>query len=205
MTREIDRLMRRTHHYFYEDGLVETGVGLIFLVSGAVIYSWVLVRGHHGWQIATALGMPLLILAGTFLVRVMISQLKERLVYPRTGFVSYRQEKKGFGRWVGVIGALLVALFILLAPPSWPQMPAVEGLLLALILGYLGYRGNVVRFYFLALAVVVVGVLTSALASDDLIGSALTFGGLGVLMMGSGIIRFLAYLQANPQTGEVDG
>jgi hypothetical protein len=40
MTNKIDDVVKQTYRYYYEDGLVEMAVGLLFIATGLVLFAW---------------------------------------------------------------------------------------------------------------------------------------------------------------------
>lgn len=199
MNQNIDDMMRRTHRYYYEDGLVETAVGILFFVIGIALLGW------HTIQINPILGVGMVILSaflifgGTLFVQKVIPRFKERIVHPRTGKVVYRQEQpKQTGRWIlyAVLAILVITLFL---PDRFNQMALMEGALLGAIFIYLGYRVSLTRFYWLGGAAILVGVAAVLLFSNDISGSAFTFGSTGLILLVSGLIVLSRYLRRHPQ------
>jgi hypothetical protein len=87
--------------------------------------------------------MLLVFVIGGLTARSLIGKLKERLTYPRTGYVAYRQPTKR-RRWLtlGVAFgmAMLVSALFASAPASLAWIPAVSGLLIGAYWVYQGHR-----------------------------------------------------------------
>ena len=195
----IDIVRRQTQQYFYKDGLIEIGVGIIFAVLGTVFLVLPLLPSGIRWPVV--ISVPLLIIAGTFATRGLISKLKERIVYPRTGFVKY-DEKPSHGRWFVVSGALVIAAAAFFLPEDLTSIALVEGLLLALILSFLGYRVGLVRLYLVATVAIISGIAITLSEVGDTPGSAWVFVIAGVALLLSGFIALVKYLRANPPPKE---
>lgn len=199
MNQYFDDVMRRTNRYYYEDGLVETAVGLLFFVIGLALLGWLTIHSNPVLGIVMVILSILLILGGTLFVQKVIPSLKDRLVHPRTGKVVYRrvEQPKQTNRWLlyAILVVLVVALFL---PERFNQMALMEGVLLGAILIYLGRRVSLNRFYWLGGAAILVGVAAVLLFSNDISGSAFTFGSTGLILLISGLLALSRYLRRHP-------
>ena len=205
MSEKIDEMIRRAYRYFYDDGMVEMAIGLLFTAVGLLLLAS---RGAPSASLADgllALGMVALVVGGTFLMKKIVQEMKEQITYPRTGYVSYRQGEPSLGRWPVLVAALAVALLALLLPEAMERMAVVEGLFLAIILSYLGYRSHVRRFYAVAAAALLLGALTWWLEAGDVVGSSVVFGGSGVVLFIAGALTFVTYLRQHPRSNDEDG
>ncbi len=202
MNQNIDEVMRRTHRYYYEDGLVETAVGILFFVIGLALLGWLTIQSSPVLGIVMVILSVLLIFGGTLFVQKVIPALKERLVYPRTGKVVYRRPEQEptqrTNRWLMLL-MLTVFVLAMFLPEQFNQLALLEGVLLGALLVYLGYRIKVNRFYLLGLASLLVALAAMILFSDDIRSSAFTFGGTGILMLISGLIVLSRYLRRHPE------
>jgi hypothetical protein len=204
MNRRIDEVMRQTYRYYYEDGLVEIAVGLLFLVIGLLLLLWPAVQSGAIPGIVLAFGLPILTVLGAFLVRKAVQTVKMRAIHPRTGYISYRQQDWPRERRLFVTVALAVTLLSVFLPDAFRRMSFAEGLFLGLVLSLVGFRVGLRRFYWLALLAALLGTLVAALVPDDVVGSALTFSGAGIVMATSGAVAFAKYLLRHPSPGDND-
>jgi uncharacterized membrane protein YbjE (DUF340 family) len=199
MNQNIDDMMRRTYRYYYEDGLVETAVGILFFIIGLALLGWLTIQSSLILGIGMVILSVLLIFGGTLFVQKVIPRLKERFVHPRTGKVVYRQEEpKQSNRLILFVVTMVIALGIFL-PERFNQMALLEGVLLGALFVYLGYRVKVNRFYLLGGAALLVALASMMLFSDDIRSSAFTFGGTGLILLISGLIVLARYLRRYPQ------
>lgn len=194
----ISELKRRPYRYYYQDGLVEIGIGLLFGVVGVALSLWIITPAGSPFWALNALAIIALPLAGAVVLKAAVGRLKDRLVYPRTGYVDYQDEKPSRGRWLIIAAALLLTIGFFFVPDRLNQMSLAEGLLLAIVLGTIGYRVGVGRFYLLASIAAAIGVAAALLVPFDVGGSAATFGALGLVLMGSGACALRRYLVSNP-------
>jgi len=203
MENKMDEVMQRTSRYFYADGLVELAVGGLFLAIGVVLEVWARIALGSPLVLAITLGLILLIIGGGLAINRAIGSIKERVTYPRTGYVSYHQRKPSRSRWLIAAAALGLAILGGLVLPEWfSKMALAEGLLLLVVLGYMGYRVGVRRFFLVGIIAALLGLGAALLIPEDLQGSSVTFGGTGIALLLSGALTLRAYLQAHPNVSE---
>lgn len=197
----LDNMVKETYQYFYIDGLVELAVGLLFTLIGLSLLGWVYTPAGSIWRIVSVLLLPLLVLGGTFGMKYGVQLFKERITYQRTGYVRYKQGEPSLGRWLVPLIAFAAVIVLWVVPEQLSRMSSIQGFLLALILGLIGYRVSLNRFFAVAAVAMVVGVAASYLFTNELIGSMVTYvivGGLMVLVGGATLIN---YLRQHPAAG----
>ncbi len=203
--REIERVMQRTRRYWYEDGLTEMAVGCLFLAIG-LLFLTEYVLGSPLASGISAVGLPVIVVGGSWLGRYLVRIAKERYIYPRTGYVAYRRPPGGRSRTatvaVAVMVGSLIGLLFSLAPASLAWIPALQGLLVGGFLLFYGYRLGLVRFYVLAICAVVAGTVTSLAGLGDLLGSSVFFAAFGLALLLSGLLTLGRYLRQTTPPGE---
>ena len=113
MKSELDQKQLRAMQYWYVDGTYEFNMGGICLVLG--IYFLALSK-FESTKFADFLNviMVLVFIGGIFLINWFIRQLKTRVTFPRTGYVSYKRERglKRITRLiiVGLVAGIIAAL-----------------------------------------------------------------------------------------------
>ncbi len=206
----IDDVRRKTYGYFYQDGLVEIVIGTL-LVGIPLALLLLQSASESSTLLMWTAGIALVILIiGVILAsRYVINAIKERAIYPRTGYVAYRDQASR-GRWVVIGVALLFSVGGLVLKllnvdlPQWTQaMALIEGVLLCVVLLIVGERGGVRRFYAIAALALITGVVAAVGGLDDIPGSIVTFGVTGLALITSGGLAFVRYLGANPPPSEV--
>lgn len=195
----IERTIRRTKRYWYEDGLSELAAGAIFLAIGLLfITEAVALLGPLGGGLSS-LGLIVVVLCGGWLGRWAVTWGKERLTYLRTGYVSYPRWQAGRSRLAtGIVAggmAMLVSCLFVAAPASRAWIPALQGLVVGGVLLYTGYSLALGRFVVLAAFSALVGVASSLGGLSDLLGSGVYFGSLGLATMVSGALALATYLR----------
>jgi len=191
----INEVRKQTHRYFYEDGLVEIGIGSVFLLVNIVFILIPLIPGPL--TAVAILLFPLLTFAGTYAVSKYIGKLKEQFVYPRTGYVAYNREDNR-GRKLVIIGALALAILAVVLPDNLSSIALVQGTILAIVLTYLGTRTHLERFYVVAAVSLVCGIGLTLLGVSEINGAAGAFALTGAALIVSGVYGLLTYLRNNP-------
>ena len=109
----VDKKQLRAMQYWYVDGTYEFSMAGIFLLL--TVY-YLLLAKFEGTKFGAFLSiiMVLVFVGGMFGVSWLIRQLKARVTFPRTGYVSYNREreKKRITRLmaIGIITAIIGAL-----------------------------------------------------------------------------------------------
>lgn len=197
----IEAKVQETYRYFYADGLVEAGIGLMFVTVGLVLVSWLAFEETPWLRVLSALALPLFTFVGALLLKRTVRQIKKQVTYPRTGYVAYRPGEPSAGRWL-ILAAVFLLVALSVAFPALMEMPATIGGLLAILLTYLGYRVNLWRFYLFALVALFAGLALTALVAEELLAAALTFVVVGTVVLLVGLAVFVTYLQRHPRREE---
>jgi len=210
MTNEIDKVIQRTHRYWYEDGLAEIAAGGMFVACG--LFLLMMYSVPPGSLLAPVLAVAFIILVafGGLPVSRAVKAVKNRVTYPRTGYVSYRRPESNRRRRIiaaslGIgIGVLGIVLSIADAPTWLMSMPMVQGLIIGAALLYIGRRLGLTRFYALAFLSALIGVVVALNGFfDEALGSAAYFGEMGFVLTASGLFTLRAYLsQTQPPVEE---
>lgn len=197
MNKPIDEIIRRTYRYYYEDGLVEMAVGGLFAILGLALWFFDRMPTGAAWAWMFALGLPAIILGGTFGMKWAISALKERVTYPRTGVVTYKNQPST-GRWTLIIAVAVFVIISFFLPESYHSTSVMEGVLLGLILAFMGMRVSLVRLQVAAILPFAGGIFAGYAGLNDLIGGALVFGLTGLELVLFGVFALTRYLRENP-------
>lgn len=203
-----DEIRKRTARYWYVDGLAEMGLGVIFFVLGISFLLIGFVQPNTPSMILWGVGQPLVVILVAVGVGRAIKALKQRVTFPRTGYVAYIP-KSGKRRWLGALvsGVTAAVLSIVMTFLSnYLQanlMIAISGLIFALLCVYLAVQFGLTRFYILGGLVAAWAIAVSIAKPAEPLPSVLLFGGIGLLWIGSGALTLVAYLRsttpANPE------
>ena len=146
--------------------------------------------------------MVAFVFGGVFAGHRISDYLKTRLIYPRTGFVEYRDDQRELGGWRVmavildvVVAALTVNLARLIGSKDW--ITAVTGLMVAMILIIIQGRTAMLQFFFYLLGSnsLVVGTALSLSGAPDGYLLGLFYGLLSLAFVTSGGMVLRPYLQ----------
>lgn len=212
MNNTIESTIHRTRQYWYIDGFNEILTGLIFLLLGANNCISGILSPFMGSAVMVGVGYPLVILGGMFAGRIWVRMLKEKITYPRTGYVKYIQPERS-SRAKRMVTAFFVAFVVSIITmiisrglnPFWVVLGT--GLMIAAFIGYMAVQVPLNRFFLLAVWVAAVSLVCAFLpVSEDIqMGYLLVGGGLGWLA--SGLITLFFYLKNTKpvESGQEEG
>jgi len=201
---------QRVKRYWYSDGIAELSLGGMFLLLG--IYFGL--QGYFGEgsraSVIMQVGLFVIVFAGIVGVQWVVSTLKARLTYPRTGYVEYRKGgqdmKQRRNIVIGVALALVAASIILFDFfGSLDSMILGTGVMVgAVFIALRGKSTGVTRFYGVGVFSILLGVVLSLDKMPQEYNLALFYGLLGVVLMISGVIVLFRYLRENPMPKDGD-
>ncbi len=198
MSNPIQELQKQTMRYYYEDGLVELAVGILFGVIGLDTYLISILPPGTPLSIIAWILLPLLTVGGLIGVQRFVKNQKERHVHPRTGYIEYSPKPRRY-RWS--VSAIILALTvsIIFLPYDWLQKGSVAGgMTLFVILATIGASVGLKRLIALGGLSMVFGVLFAYLPLSDHASLAVTFLSMGIVLTVIGALVFRKYLQKNP-------
>lgn len=210
MEDNFSNVERRVQRYWYTDGIGELIGGGMFILLGLyfALQEFLGQESIVGGILQASL--VLLMIVGTFVSRKLVSALKTRLTYPRTGYVEYSVNERSL-RWSGMFAALLAvavsALTVVFARTFrfLASMVAVTGVVVGLILVVLRAKSaGLARFYVLGAASLVLGLAFSISGLPNGYSLGLFYGLMGVCFIISGGLTLRRYLKENPLPAETD-
>jgi hypothetical protein len=193
----IEEIRKRAFRYYYEDGLVELAVGFQFFVIGAVLWvarDW-LEGGAYAFVISV--GLFLLIWQGSRWVKFFVMRLKDRITYPRSGAVNYTKQASK-GRWVVVAAMAILVLVVFVLPAGSIQMPVMIGVILAIILFFLGFQVGLTRLKISSGISILAAWASTFINIDEVQGTGFVFMATGLLLIGLGGTSLIRYMKNNP-------
>jgi hypothetical protein len=201
---DIEKIEKRTVRSFYDDGLLEIAFGAFLLLLGGWLFAQA--AAPEGSGLGSALGalFVLVIVSAGVVVGRVVRFLKQRITYPRTGYVAFKKKEPNPKRRAaaalagGLIGASLAVLYGL-SPSVRTMLPAVNGLLFAVVMLLMANKVGVLRFHVLAAASAVIGVGLAAAGAGDLKGVGLFYGLFGAAVIISGLAALVVYLKRSPR------
>ena len=222
MKSDLEKTRLRTIQYWYVDGTYEFSMGGLCLLLAFFFYTQGKFEGTFAEGITTIL-MVLFIVFGGLGINKLVMRLKERVTFPRTGYVSYKRTrgKLRFAKLlvIGLIAGLLAALVTLLMvqlssdaivaiskasprPINW--MPGITGLLFAIAIIIVAFRTAIPRFYVIAVLSLLLGITLMFAGLNTNFGLAAFYGLLAAGMLIMGGITFRNYLSTSIPPTEAD-
>jgi hypothetical protein len=193
---EIVAVQRRAKGYWFVDGLAEMAGGISMLLCGALLYASV--ATGLDWLGTAALG----VLVVAFPVSAWaVRALKERITYPRTGFVAYPPPSRVRVFAAAAFGFVVAGLLIPVQAIAHGGRVSVIVLSFGLAVGAFtavrAWRTGAPRFYVVAAALVVASAIlaTNGAGTEDAIGLIFVF--YGATLVVSGAITLAQYLRGN--------
>jgi len=203
----LDDLARRPVRYWNVDGLPELIMGLLWIAWGG---AWLIGQRipHGSWLNVCWLVVPPALAGGGFAGVWATRRLKERLTFPRTGFVELKEPSRGArlgAAAVAIAVALALAIVILTTDARRVEQMATPVLSVILSLSFVVVSLKQRAPHYLALAGVAValglslGAITGGWASMNWM-----FLGLGAACALVGGLRLALFLRQHPRS-EAEG
>ncbi len=199
---DLKDIERRPLRHWNIDGLPELYMGLLWLVWGGLwIYGQSLLAGLARkifWGV-----VPMLLVAATFLGGWFLKKIKERITYPRAGYVQPGRQRQR-AAWAAIVGALAVVAAFPMARSADLRalMPLLASAALSAVFALTARRMQVPFFLWYA----PVPLLLQA-GYYWIRGSFLSlewmFVILGALCTVGGAIRLRRFLRANPKPADL--
>jgi hypothetical protein len=207
MDKDLMGIQQKTIRYWFEDGLSEIIIGSLFFIVGAItLLQGLLVPGSNLYRFLGLLTF-LVIPAGTLSSRWLIRIMKERLTYPRTGYVAYKPPT-AIQRTVSLISGIVITVIILLLVILSSQMsirwiPLILGFMMAGFLFLTGLRTGLLKYQLMAIGFVVIGFLLSFLNIQEWLSIGIMLSSLGLMFLLSGLIALIHYLRNTQPCSEI--
>lgn len=203
----FEDVKRRTLRYWYVDGLTEIAVGAVFLLLALLFCVIALISPSPAVEWLLGLGQPALILLGWWAGGRAVRHFKERITYPRTGYVEYKRQRAR-RRWVNIVLILLIsaavaalmASFLQAIPELW--FPVISAASIAFFVVYMALQFGLMRFYPVAGAILLSGFLPVLLGLRNSPANALLMGAVAVIWIISGALALRSYLNHTQPAGE---
>jgi hypothetical protein len=174
------------------DGLMELFLGAYLLLTGIFLQAEM-----------TAMFIFLMVFAP-----VLLKRAKERITYPRIGYVKFTEAGKKTGRriLVALAGALLVILLVVFFARDddristlYQWVPLLPALLFLAVLIPIGSRSGLIRYYVMAGLALAVGLAIPFMGLAEKLDSiALYLGIMGSIFLVWGVPLFTKFLRAYP-------
>ena len=165
MQNHKDRTLLRAVQYYYIDGVFEfTFSGLCLLLAA---FFFIQAKIPDG-LVSTILMVSFVVIIplGSIVISRLVNRFKEKITYPRTGYLAYQRPKGarmavkvGLGLGVSAILGGLVAVIITGSPQTLDWMPGLTAFVFAFVFAWLGYRTSLLRFLLIGFLLLLSGIL----------------------------------------------
>jgi hypothetical protein len=207
MPDELRKSKKRAIRYFYEDGSLEFSLGLLSFIL-AIFFLFI--SKSQGWlQMLAEVSLILVIIAGAGIINWFIRKLKQNITWPRTGYISYRHivgRNRGWRIGLGmIIGGLVAALAVIISMSQVfviASLPLLSGIMFCLVIGILGWRTSIIRFYLLASISCFLGVSLAFSGLSNNTSLILFYASMAGIFLLTGVCVLITYLHRNPYPGE---
>jgi hypothetical protein len=206
----IESIVRRTQRTWFEDGIWDIAFGITNLLIAAYsgVTLWFNLEGNIGMALAL---LQMLVIVGAFLsMRWVVTRLKQRFTFPRTGFVTYRKPT-GAARWKNAIRSGLIAAFtggmialVSQISATHALLPTISSGLFALSFVYLAIRFDILRYFAEAVLSLALGLGITLLRLENALSMVAVFGGLGAICLFSGGLTLWRFIHNTQPATEQD-
>jgi hypothetical protein len=213
---------KRPFQYYNIDGVGELGIGFMLLGFGLLMWLQLHSPEHSFWHRQYTLF--LFVAAMSAIIHYGSKAIKQRITYPRTGYVEYRKiDTVGRPMILGTLtSGLMSAALIVLLRLHW-DVKTLSSLFIGLLFGVTYARGfaRTVRWKWAVVAAIAICSLTLAILPTDTIQSVVLHSGLpgntlpavaavfliwflfyGSVLLASGGLSFYIYLRQTQSPSE---
>jgi hypothetical protein len=220
MTDDLKRSQLHVLQYDLVDGTYELFFSAMFLLMAGILYAQA-AAPHSIWaDMLAGPGLLIIFPGAAFLLDRLIRKLRERITYPRIGYLARKPAPESSPRfrrtiYIGVpVLALAVLVLLSIYRPvlfpagsgAWvesvPVFPAFFALLMGGLWVILAWRLSVPRFYLTALLTLTAGAAIILARLNNSLGMAVFCGAMAVILGAFGLGTLLIYLHRNPEREE---
>lgn len=199
----IEEALRKPRRYWNADGIPEIAIGAFWLLWGIIVLIPIALPRLAEWRsLISILG----VLMAPLLMDVAVKKWKERVTFPRGGYVQFRPPSGSLRLTLVIIAAVLGFGAMLLVRfggdrqlPDW--MAGIVGVLITLILLQLAWRMRSVRLAVMAWAVAAAGIAVSLMHVPHDEQMIYVFLVAGVVCVIDGGLRLREYTRQHPLPG----
>jgi hypothetical protein len=198
--KSLNELTKRPIQYWFEDGIGELVTGGLFTLIGSYLILQAILS-NSVWQAVISILSVIVIGGGVFLGRVLIAKLKERLVYPRTGYVSYPKRPSKGKLAVTLITVIAVAISVIMLGRSesdftWTTF--VIGAICGALMLFQAIQTGFYRLYIEAALAFLLGATMANPAFAGKLNNGLFFLIYGLILVFAGGCALFSYFQRAP-------
>ena len=106
----LNKLAKRPIQYWFEDGIGEFVMGVLYFLIGVNFYLQATITFPQIIAILSLVSV-LIIGGGVIITRKLIGRIKEHIIYPRTGYVSYPKRPRKTKIAILIVSLVAVTVF----------------------------------------------------------------------------------------------
>jgi len=217
MDNKIQEAQKHIFRYDYMDGTPDLAFGGLCLVMAICFFIFAAFPVLSSSTFSAIL-VWVAIGGGGLAIGWLSQRFKERVTYPRTGYVDYRRQGRPIKRKTQLlirIGLPLITGFLLvlsfLMRSKFPEQsqdqaiylnPGLMGFLFSGIFAIIGWKIPLPRYYFIAAAVFLISIVFLMRGSGGSLGMAYLSGAISLVLFISGGVTLWMYLRWNPPPKE---
>jgi hypothetical protein len=203
---EIDRITKRPIQYWFEDGIGELITGGLFVLIGIYFVLQEIITSPALKGVLSILSV-FIIGGGVLLGRRLINKLKEQLVYPRTGYVTYPRRPSKGKLAVTLSMTIAVAIMVIMLGRSnstFDWITFVIGAICGALMFFQAVQTSLFRLYLEATLAILMGAVVAVLGTGGMLNSGLYFLIYGLILIFAGGCALRNYFKKAPVTEEVE-
>lgn len=192
-------MRKRGEQYWYEDGLWELTIGLLFVFYSAYYGLVGLLPQESGLRSILSVGYIVVVPGAMLVASWIVRRLKERITAPRTGHIAVVRSRHIIQAVIlaAVVGAATVAAALLIESLYVPVLVGGGGMAIALAIT--AYRIGITRMIAPAVVSLIAGFVLSVTTDAPEPGFSFLFGSVGLVIAILGAVTFSRYLRRNPE------
>jgi hypothetical protein len=216
----LDKASLRVLQYDLVDGTYELFFAAFYLIVAIILYAQAAAPRSVWADLLAGPGLLILLPGAAFLLDRLIRKLRERITYPRIGYIARKPAPEPSPQlrrvvWIGVPLLVLAVLMLLsiyrpvLFPASsgaWeesvPVFPAFFSLMMGGLWVIIAWKLRLPRFYLLALFTWLAGTVIFLARLSNALGMAVFCAAMAFILGASGLVTLLVYLRRNPSPRE---
>jgi len=198
------KYLNRAYAHWLKDGIFEIGIGILFAGVGAlraIIHFAGQKSAAYYWLSA---GLLLFMIGVAWGNKRFGEALKERITYPRTGFMAFKPYTYNYKRilvlfiFAGILGG---GVGVLATQPNQQEIggivPITQGIVGAIVFTYTAQRIEVKRLYYLAVFSLGIGLVIGVLGVGVVLGLSFFYLSIGLTMIVTGCLALVQFLRSH--------
>jgi hypothetical protein len=193
----INKLTKRPIQYWFEDGIGEFVMGALYFLIGINFYLQATITSPQIKAILSLVSV-FIIGGGVIITRKLIGRIKEHIIYPRTGYVSYpkRPRKTKIAILiVSLVAVAVITIFLGKSSNSFDWTSIVISVICGGLMLYQAVQTGVFRLFVESILAILIGIVIAFLNMGGMFSSGIFFISFSMVLMISGGCAFVYYLK----------